>query len=550
MPSPEPRPVRRVRAALMRAGAWLLPVAAGAVSLFLLRDARAAADLAHAREAMGAGRWEEVSARLLPWAESRRWGARARTGRSILAALGPSGTEAHLSAADAAEWPVREVLETALRRGDFAGARRLAAAARPALPAAVLYEAAAALEMGDRDAARARADAHAETFAAWDLGRRVHLVLSFQDQGATRVVHDRAGEVLGFLTADGVFHPRDTTSPEWLPAVATANLPLGGAGVRLSLDAAASRESLAALGRLRGTIVLLDVAAGSVRVAVSDARTRAAHPSPLAEERREPASIAKLVTTAAALRAGLDPDTEIAAMTCRGVEHYAGGPLWCSFPAGRLTGLAHAMGVSCNVAFANLAVRLGWAPMVEELRRWGFDSSEATWAGHVLETGGTGRQLASLGIGLDATDITPLHAALLGGVLARGTMPRPRYVDAEDGWLGVSPRPIASAPSVERRVLPLEWMPTFRRAVEAVTQPGGTAADATPPAFPVAMKTGTASAIGVGYHVNYVGAGPLPDPRLAFCVRVTHQPTSPAVNREARVVLRQVLETVARRPLL
>jgi peptidoglycan glycosyltransferase len=550
MVSADPRPVRRVRAAVLRAAAWLLPVAAGALSLFLLREARAAADAARAREAMGAGRFEEASARLLPWADSRRWAPRARTGRSILSALGPSGTEAHLSAADVAEWPVREVLETALRRGDFPGARRLAAAALPALPAAVLYEAAAALEMGDRDAARARADAHADTFAAWDLGRRVRLVLSFQDQGATRVVHDRAGEVLGFVTADGAFHPRDTTSPEWLPAAATASLPAGGPGIRLSLDAGLSRESLAALGGRRGTIVLLDVATGAVRVAASDARTRAAHASPLTDERREPASIAKLVTTAAALRAGLDPDTEIAAMTCRGVAHYQGGPLWCSFPAGRLAGLAHAMGVSCNVAFANLAVRLGWAPMIEEFRRWGFDASGTPWAGHVLQTAGTERRLASLGIGLDATDITPLHGALLGAVLARGTMPAPRYVDAEDGWLGLSPRPLPSPTANERRVLPDEWLPTFRRAVEAVTGPGGTAADATPPAFPVAMKTGTASAIGVGYHVNYVGAGPLPDPRLAFCVRVTHQPTSPAVNREARVVLRQVLETVSRRPLL
>ena len=51
------------------------------------------------------------------------------------------------------------------------------------------------------------------------------------------------------------------------------------------------------------------------------------------------------------------------------------------------------------------------------------------------------------------------------------------------------------------------------------------------------MKTGTAATPGLGYHVNYIGVGPLPDPKVAFCVRVTHQPSSPAVNAAAREVL-------------
>jgi cell division protein FtsI/penicillin-binding protein 2 len=62
------------------------------------------------------------------------------------------------------------------------------------------------------------------------------------------------------------------------------------------------------------------------------------------------------------------------------------------------------------------------------------------------------------------------------------------------------------------------------------------------------MKTGTASAPRVGYHVNYVGVGPLPNPTLAFSVRVTHQPTSPGVNRVARDVLRRVLQAAVPRP--
>jgi cell division protein FtsI/penicillin-binding protein 2 len=75
----------------------------------------------------------------------------------------------------------------------------------------------------------------------------------------------------------------------------------------------------------------------------------------------------------------------------------------------------------------------------------------------------------------------------------------------------------------------------------AVTGPGGTADGAAPPTFPVAMKTGTAATPRLGYHVNYIGVGPMPDPKVAFCVRVTHLGSSPTVNAAAREVLRLLL---------
>ena len=82
--------------------------------------------------------------------------------------------------------------------------------------------------------------------------------------------------------------------------------------------------------------------------------------------------------------------------------------------------------------------------------------------------------------------------------------------------------------------------------MEAVTQPGGTADGVAPAGFPVAMKTGTASTPGVGYHVNYVGVGPLPHPTIAFCVRVTGQPTSVHVTKAAHEVLSALLQGLAR----
>ncbi len=61
------------------------------------------------------------------------------------------------------------------------------------------------------------------------------------------------------------------------------------------------------------------------------------------------------------------------------------------------------------------------------------------------------------------------------------------------------------------------------------------------------MKTGTASERGKGYHVNYIGMTPLSDPAIAFCVRVTHERSSPAVTTAAREVTRRLLSGLADR---
>jgi cell division protein FtsI/penicillin-binding protein 2 len=75
----------------------------------------------------------------------------------------------------------------------------------------------------------------------------------------------------------------------------------------------------------------------------------------------------------------------------------------------------------------------------------------------------------------------------------------------------------------------------------------GTAAGVAPLDYPVAMKTGTAAAWRAGYHVNYVGVAPARDPEVAFCVRVTHAPSSPLASRAGREVLAALLQGLAAR---
>ena len=97
-----------------------------------------------------------------------------------------------------------------------------------------------------------------------------------------------------------------------------------------------------------------------------------------------------------------------------------------------------------------------------------------------------------------------------------------------------------------REVLEPRIARRLRQAMEAVAR-RGTGAGLSPSGYPVAMKTGTASEPGHGYHVNYVGFARLGETLVAFCVRITHEPTSPAVTVAAHEVTRRLLQALADR---
>jgi peptidoglycan glycosyltransferase len=531
-----------------RIAAWGLAASALAAAPVSWLALRASADLALGRERLLAG---DAAAAEAAFARSERWpGARAaaRAGRLAAAARAGRAVGEAVSLADLEALAPEALLLSSLDEGRLDAAAAVADLARRAgHPVASLYAAALALERGDGDEARRLAGERPVPFASRGLGSRLERALAARRAGASTLLLDRQGE-LAATVARGIVSP----APEALPLLAGVverlpTLPAGDA-VRLSIDLSLSRAAREALGERRGSIVLLDPRTAAVLAAVSDERTAAAEGAAAFTQRREPASIAKLVTAAAAYRAGIDADAEIAKMTCTGVERYGGRPLWCAWPAGPLRGLDHALAVSCNVAFANLGVRVGEGRLVEEYRRWGFDGGPEALhgaSGRVHTTPRTPRRLADLAVGLELADVTPLHAALLAAVVGNeGRLPEPALVTGSCGPLGLAdaPSPVREG----REVLEPALARRLGQAMEAAAI-HGTAAGLAPLTFPVAAKTGTAAEQGRGYHVNYIGVGPWPDPVIAFCVRVTHERSSPAVNSAAREVTRRLLAALADR---
>ena len=479
-------------------------------------------------------------------------GTTARAGMAVVSALTEDGPAPDPKALpgwqELAYFPLDSLLQRAFRERRFEGCLRLVdLAERSGAGLFREYEAAALLELRRIEEARAIDLGEGRNTL---LGRRLEELLASGRDLERVPIRDRRGVLLGTVSSQGGdFVPEAGIDEVLVPRFAIqqlAALDLSG-GVSLTIDIELSRMALQALGRYyRGSVVVVDPPTGDVLVAISDPRTWREGGTAAFEQLREPASISKLITVTAALRAGIDVDQVIGEMRCRGAVNYDEGPLYCSSINGRLHGLDRALAVSCNVAFAELGNMVGREALLDEHRRYGFAIGEgpSKYFGRVVSPYGTRRQLGELAIGLEVSEITPIHAALQAAAFTNGGwMVTPRIVRSRDTFLGYSEETMPA--SSRWQVVDESWLPQIVSAMKAVVAPGGTAGGIAPEGFPIALKTGTASHPLYGFHVNYIGFGPLPEPRYSFSIRVTHQRTSLRVRRAARAVTQRFLRSMA-----
>lgn len=433
----------------------------------------------------------------------------------------------------------------ALRHGPPGDARRLLAAAGSrevpwTLTAAAALDAGEAIPAGRPESL---------TGSAFDL--RLERALERHEQGAQTHLFDRLGRPLGHIDGDG--------DVQWVEGATRLDLtakelrvPNDGRGLRLTLDVELARRLERTLQGVQGSVVVLDARDASVLYAGSDRRTHRRRDAASFYEQLEPASIAKMITTTAALRAGLDVDADLKEYRCTGMTLMDGVPLYCTSVKGRLRGgLGRAMASSCNVAFADLGRQIGSAAVLAEYQRFGFAPGQVTDGSTfgAFATQPTERELGDLSIGLNQADLTPLHGAVLARTWIDGDFKAPTLHLAVDSPLGNAPRPGAEDPLAgeftdRQGVLDPEWLPLLHDTLLEVTSRRGTASLIAPEGFPVAMKTGTGQTEGHGFHTNYVGFAPADEPRFAFAVRVRRGPTSRRTRRATKALTRHVLRVL------
>ena len=517
-----------------------------AAGRFVAWRIQAGGELDLATSLLADGEPADAAARFAPYVSSPLVGERARTGAAFAEVLTGAWSASSLDAAalalDEGRVPAsRLILWRMLRERRADAALAILQRSGPTVRAQFrIVEALARLELGELTLPAADSQ---------DLGlpRRLHEIVERRARGDVGMIFDRQGRLVGSVTQDRRLD-LDAAAEEldwglWIERVFSPIAP--PAGTRLTLDLELSELAREALGRDRGSIVVLDLNTGEVLAVATDDRTLRREGPAFLDQYREPASISKLITTAAGMRAGLGVDEEIRDHACRGSVEVEDGHVWCPVVAGRLRGLDQAMAWSCNTSFARLGLELGGQALLEEYRRFGFTTDSAGEGGAVLATSsGSRRWLAELSIGLEQAEITPLHAARMAAVFGNGgVLPEIRWTLATDGFLGVTPTRtrVAAAGS---RVLDGDTAARVLQTMRAVMLEG-TARGIEPRGFPVAMKTGTASTPGKGYHVNYIGVGPWPEPRYAFAIRVTDQWSSKNVRWAARRVSARLLSRLA-----
>jgi len=324
--------------------------------------------------------------------------------------------------------------------------------------------------------------------------------------------------------------------------------------VELTLDSRIQEAARSALGDREGSVVVVDVQTGAVKAMWSspsyDPNYVATHDDRAAgdvleflndvpgnpllanayQERYMPGSTFKVITTAAALDAGVITLATTFAEESEFVPPQTDDPIQNYNQKTCGGDLTEVFRRSCNTPFARVALLLGPERMVEATRRFGigekmpFDLPRpaASKFGDVDYFEQNLPLLAIGGFGQGNTQMVPLHMALIAASVAnKGAMMKPYVIDAtfdHDGRLMNR-----TSPSVWKQTMTPATADIMSGLMQEVVR-SGTASCCLKLASGVeaAAKTGTAQLNGPGEpersHAWIIGFAPASAPRYAFAV--------------------------------
>jgi peptidoglycan glycosyltransferase len=338
-----------------------------------------------------------------------------------------------------------------------------------------------------------------------------------------------------------------------------------------TLDPAAQRTAIAALGEHEGAVVALDPRSGAVKVmastpsfdpgALRSTRTfekleTSAKGKPLVNRATQfgyaPGSTFKIITATAAIDSGAF--TPEATVSGRDNVTISGVPLKNdnneSF--GPLT-LTQALAKSVNTVWAQVAERLGSQTLARYMSRFGFDRKpQLDYPAEQMSASGEylhGRLLAPtsrfvdvgrMGIGQDKLAVVPLQMAEVAAAVAnRGTLMSPHLTDRIVDPDGRTVQRIA--PRVQAVVMKPSTAAAVTQMMEAVVNEG-TGTTAQIPGVQVAGKTGTAETQ-IGAAINnvwFIAFAPAANPKVAIAVTLKGVPGQGAAF--AAPVAKQIIE--------
>lgn len=245
-------------------------------------------------------------------------------------------------------------------------------------------------------------------------------------------------------------------------------------------------------------------------------------------ERYPPGSTFKVITTAAALQAGMSENERLTAApqiplpnSTATLENYGGTPCGDEPTAP----LSEAFERSCNTAFVQLGIRIGAEALRSTADSFGFDTPPAAIPLQVAEsTVGEMTDAAAVGMssmGQKDVAVTPLQNAMVAAAIANGgVVMQPYLVDRLEGpdLADIS----FTAPQEQRRAVSAQVaakLTNLMVGAEKFTQQDGAI-----PGVQIASKTGTAEhgtdPRNTPPHAWYIAFAPAQNPKVAVAVLV------------------------------
>jgi peptidoglycan glycosyltransferase len=344
--------------------------------------------------------------------------------------------------------------------------------------------------------------------------------------------------------------PGDPLS-QWRARYLREHAPPGS--VVLGIDPKVQQAAVAALGDRRGAIVALDPRNGAILASVSWPQYDASLISdPVTEESSwkqvnehadkplinrvtqglyPPGSTFKIITGAAALESGVDPNAKV-----RVDDPWQADKSWGSYfvrSSSRAHGdytLADGFRLSENIYFAKIGLQIGGPKLAEYAQRFGIGSPTrcdiASARGQLSRTGALDRPtlIADTSYGQGELLVSPLQMALVAATIGMGgVMPTPHYATEVRDAEGHAIRVIAPGPSGQV-IRPETARALSAMLVGAVEGPGAFAFAAKIPGIKVAGKTGSAENPSGAPHGWFVGFAPAEAPTVAVAILLENTP--------------------------
>lgn len=294
--------------------------------------------------------------------------------------------------------------------------------------------------------------------------------------------------------------------------------------IKLSVDRDVHLKLHKLFNKYSGSFVLTDLEDGSIIAAYSKPFSGNDINTALTRE-YEPGSIIKLLT----LFTYFNSTTEkIFPFNCIGYTSYDGKIFYDWIRHGTLQSPEQALSHSCNIAFAEMGIKVGSEKIHNVFENFMFNSESFVDGAFQFRFGRFSsedrgeRPLANLSIGLEHISVTTIHSAIISSIIAQnGNIIFPYIIMSNQNIFDLGY--YNHSPEYKKIYLNNRFFEDIKSGMrEVANNPKGTGRRASVDFMDIGLKTGTAGEKSKGLDSVLTGFFPFEKPRYSFAFRLEH----------------------------